>query len=161
MNLLRIFFGIDIPMTASSARARLTALWFIVFALNVLIVFVILVFGGFGGAHEVSTQRSVLDALQSVFHVFSVELSLVATYWYSLRAEGSTPLASRTAFLISWYASLLWSLILTGCHVLLRGFVVYSETLPRIGYMGHWLVAGALSYYFAKGSAGNDEPVVS
>lgn len=149
----RVIAGLESPRTEQAAREGLSLLWFGIFALNVLIVLVTLVLGGFGPVDEEQTHGAFGDAIQSIFYIFGPNLTLVATYWYALRDASREKIHSPVAFRVSWIASLLWALLLTTAHALLKGFTVYSDTLPRMADMGNWLIAGLFGYYFAK-SAG-------
>jgi hypothetical protein len=54
------------------------------------------------------------------------------------------------AFRISWFASILFGLIITVIHVL-GGAATYDNGLQALSLHSNWLVTGAMAYYFAGG----------
>ena len=138
------------PLDEHAARGRLTFLWFAMLALNVVVVLVTYLLNGFGGLRDASTQAILLKAFDSVFFVFAPNVTAIFTYWFALKDEKDTPLRNTMAFRISWYASLLWGVIITTLNIF-GGTAVYENGLQTLSAHSNWLVSGALAFYFASG----------
>jgi hypothetical protein len=63
------------PANEHSARARLTTLWMVMLALNVLVVLISYLFQAFGPLRDGATQAALLKALDAVFFVFAANVS--------------------------------------------------------------------------------------
>jgi hypothetical protein len=119
----------------------------------VLNIFVVLVFyplGAFGPLREATTLTALLKALDAVFFVFASSVLATFTYWFALKEDTPTPLRSIMAFRISWFASILFGVIITVIHVL-GGAATYDNGLQTLSLHSNWLVTGAMAYYFAGG----------
>ena len=138
------------PENEHQARGRLTILWFVLLAINVAVVLGTFLLGGFGGLREANTQTALLKAFDAVFFVFAPNVTAIFTYWFALKEEKETPLRNGMAFAISWYASILWGVIITTLNVF-GGAAVYENGLQNLSMHSNWLVSGALAFYFASG----------
>src|SRR5882724_3374753 len=105
------------PPDEHVARGRLTFLWFAMLAVNVAVVLITYLLGGFGRLQDSNTQATLLKAFDSVFFVFAPNVTAIFTYWFALKEEKEMPLRNRMAFQISWYASLLWGVIITTLNI--------------------------------------------
>jgi hypothetical protein len=145
--------GPFIPSNEHVARGRLTVLWFVMLVLNVGVVLVTYLLGGFGPLRDSVTQTALLKAFDGVFFVFAPNLTAIFTYWFALREEKEMPLRNAMAFGISWYASILWGVIITTLHIF-GGASVYENGLQSLSAHSNWLVSGTLAFYFASGKSG-------
>ncbi|HET9167501.1 MAG TPA: hypothetical protein VFP11_15985 [Candidatus Angelobacter sp.] len=55
-------------------------------------------------------------------------MTAIFACWFALKDEGEVPLRNATAFLLSWYGSLLWGMIVTLIHIL-GGATIYENGL--------------------------------
>lgn len=140
----------DRPQNEHQARGRLTILWFLLLAANVFVVLGTYLFGGFGGLRDGTTQTALLKAFDAVFFVFAPNVTAIFTYWFALKNEKDVPLRNTMAFGISWYASILWGIIITTLNIF-GGAAVYENGLQNLSMHSNWLVSGALAFYFASG----------
>jgi hypothetical protein len=74
-------------------------------------------------------------------------LTAIFAYWFALKDEGELPLRNATAFLLSWYNSLLWGMIVTLIHIL-GGATIYQNGLQTLSMHSNWLAVGTLAFYF-------------
>jgi hypothetical protein len=142
--------GTRLPTTEYQARTRLTRLWFGMLTANVLVVLGTYVFGGFGNLRDSTTQTAVLKAFDTVFFIFAPNLTAIFTYWFALKDQTETTLRNDMAFSISWWASILWGVIITTVHAV-GGAATYENGLQTLSIHSNWLVSGALAFYFASG----------
>jgi magnesium-transporting ATPase (P-type) len=149
MNIATIL-GFRLPTTEHEARSRLTKLWFVLLAANVIVVIGTYLFGGFGSLRAPATQTALLKAFDTVFFIFAANLTAIFTYWFALKDQKDTALRNEMAFSISWWASLLWGLIITTVHIF-GGAATYENGLQTLSIHSNWLVSGAMAFYFAGG----------
>jgi len=149
MNVLAVL-GMRPPSTEYHARTRLTKLWFAMLAVNVFVVLGTYLFGGFGNLRDAATQMAVLKAFDTVFFIFAPNLTAMFTYWFALKDQTDTALRNEMAFSISWWASILWGVIITTVHAF-GGAATYENGLQTLSIHSNWLVSGALAFYFASG----------
>jgi len=150
MKTIAIIFGLDVPANENSARGRLTGLWLLLLAANILVVLVSYLLGALGPLRDGTTQAALLRALDAVLFVFAANVTAIFTYWFALKEDVVAPLRSLMAFRISWFASLLWGLMITIVHIF-GGSSTYEDGLQTLSAHSAWLVSGALAFYFASG----------
>jgi hypothetical protein len=142
--------GVKLPTTELQARNRLTVLWFVMLATNVVVVLVTYLLGGFGKLPDTGTQPAMLKALDTVFFIFAPNLTAISTYWFALKDQKDAELRNGMAFSISWWGSILWGLILTVVHIF-GGAATYENGLQTLSIHSNWLISGALAFYFGAG----------
>jgi cellulose synthase/poly-beta-1,6-N-acetylglucosamine synthase-like glycosyltransferase len=143
--------GVRLPTTEHDARRRLTIIWFGMLAANVFVVLGTYLLGGFGKLRDGPTQTAVLKAFDTVFFIFAPNLTAIFTYWFALKDQTEKALRNDMAFSISWWASILWGVVITTVHVF-GGAATYENGLQTLSIHSNWLVSGALAFYFASGS---------
>lgn len=142
--------GVELPATERQARNRLTVLWFVMLAINILVVLVTYLLGGFGKLADATTQPAMLKALDTVFFIFAPNLTAISTYWFALKDHTDSDLRNGMAFSISWWGSILWGVILTVVHIF-GGAATYENGLQTLSIHSNWLISGALAFYFGAG----------
>jgi hypothetical protein len=150
MNFFRTLTTKNLPNDEGSARSRLTILWFLMLVLNILVVLIFYPLGGFGQLREDTTLPALLKGLDAIFFVFAPSVLATFTYWFALKEDTPAPLRSIMAFRISWFASILFGVIITVVHML-GGAATYDNGLQTLSMHSNWLVTGAMAYYFAGG----------
>jgi hypothetical protein len=131
----------------TAARLALLGLFLLSMAVNMIVVGVSYLRGGFYAAH---LQQLIL----AVLSIYSVPLSAILGGMFAQRSDSERPI-SNPAFWVAFAVAAAWNLLLVG-RAILFGLAREDSVADFAGYLGavsaasSFLVVGALAYFFTK-----------
>jgi len=141
----------------SAARAKLAAVWFVFFCLNMGVVLYLYL----GDWIEMDNFKSATSQLNTSYVTY---LGVIVTFYLTSPADHHIKRPrEKTSLLVAMIGSLIWNLVISAFIVRLAlGFGTIEESVEQVGYFSSllsWLVAPVIGFYFATASRlGENEP---